>query len=128
MMIIYKQDPHYHHGHSKFRNSNGRQMKERYYKTYLMVYIWHCAVEYMIQIIIKVYFKEINTRRNDIAGWSPSYGDWEGPRIITLKYLMLSSEGEALIPGAVKDGIRLCISAFWLNWCHLTQQLISTRT
>jgi len=30
----------------------------------------------------------------------PSYGDWVGPRIITLKYRMLSSEGDALIPGA----------------------------
>lgn len=30
----------------------------------------------------------------------PSYGDCVGPRIITLKYRMLSSDGDALIPGA----------------------------
>jgi hypothetical protein len=35
---------------------------------------------------------------------SPSYGEDVGPRIITLKYLKLSSEGDALIPGAAAEG------------------------
>lgn len=33
----------------------------------------------------------------------PSYGDCVGPRIMTLKYRILSSDGEALIPGADAD-------------------------
>ena len=40
----------------------------------------------------------------------PSYGDCWGPKIMTLKYRKLSSEGEALIPGAANRKPFRCLT------------------
>lgn len=51
------------------------------------------------------YFNLLSTRKQTVvanfwANYVPSYGDCVGPRIMTLKYRILSSDGDALIPGA----------------------------